>query len=87
MTMQHIQAANNLITYFLKEYGYNGREFEAEINILTKKKKTTVSENHGIFEVLVAGTIHAAIFHVTGGGHFTSEKMFLVAKITSKMPR
>ena len=69
------------------ENSYSVSAFKAEINILTKKKKTTVPENHGIFEVLVAGTIHAAIFHVTGGGHFTSEKMFLVAKITSKMPR
>ena len=40
--MQQIQAANSLRTYFLKENGYNGSAFNAEIYILTKKKKTTV---------------------------------------------
>ena len=42
--MKHNQVANKLSTYFIKERGYDGIVFKAEINILTKKKNTAVHE-------------------------------------------
>ena len=85
--IKHIQAANNLSTYFLKEHGYNGSTFKAEINILTKKKKTTVPETREIIEILASATSHGAIFHVTGGGNLTSDNMFRAAQMTSSNSR
>ena len=81
--MQKIQAAKNLCTYFLKEHGYNGSIFKAEVNILTKKNKTTVPETRERIKLLSAATSHGAIFHATGGGHITSDDMFRVEQITS----
>ena len=63
MIIKHIQAANNLSTYFLKEHGYNGSSFKAEINILTKKKNTTVPETCERIELLASATSHGDIFH------------------------
>ena len=77
--MHNIKSANKLSTYFLNEHGYNGSTFKAEINILTKKKKKTVPETREIIEILASATSHGAIFHVTGGGHLTSDNMFQAA--------
>ena len=80
--MNHIQAANNIRTYFLKEYGYNGSAFKTDINILTNNKKTTVPENRDRIEILTEATSHKAILHATGGGHLTSDDKFRSAQIS-----
>ena len=65
------------------ENSYSVSAFKAEINILTKKKKTTVPETRKTIELLTAATSHRHIFHAKGGVHLTSEDVFRAAKITS----
>ena len=80
--MHNIKSANKLSTYFLNEHGYNGSAFKAEINIVTKKKKTTVPENSDRIGLIAAATSHKDILHATGVGHLTSDDMFQASQIT-----
>ena len=75
VTMQLIQATNNVSTYFLSQHGYSGNVFKGEIKHVGK---TTVTQPYSQerIDAIAKATTHGSLFQKTGGGTICSDEFF-----------
>ena len=75
-TIHLIQSANNHLTFFLKEHGFNSDVLKASVKKV-KKQSVTVRNLQEWIDAISQATTHGNLFHATGGGHLTDEDVFL----------
>ncbi len=84
--MSGMQMSNRIACNLLTAKCFQGYFLKAEL----KKKKVvarnlvTVPNSNEWIEALAMASTHGAVFAVTGGDHFTSDDMFMLAELPEK---
>ena len=80
----NIQTANDVSTNALNTGGYNGNVMRREILAIPTTEQITEEHSAERLQLLAKSNTHGKLFTATGGGHLTSDDIFIASEMATR---